>query len=68
MKIMKELKSLGEDALKSRLAEVRKELMKLNAQVAIGTVPKSPGAIRKGKRTIARINTVLNERRLKTRA
>lgn len=67
MKVLKEIRSLGEDALKSRLAELRKELMKLNAQVAIGTVPKNPGLIRKSKRTIARILTILNERRLKAK-
>ena len=64
MKSMKELRTLSEDALKSRIAELRKELMKYNAQVAIGTIPKNPGAIRKSKRMIARILTVLNERRL----
>ena len=67
MKSVKELKSLGDDALKSRIAELNKELMKLNAQVAIGTVPKSPGIIRKSKRMIARILTILNERRIKAK-
>ena len=64
MKAMKELKSLNDDALKSRIAELRKELMKYNAQVAIGTIPKNPGAIRKDKRMVARILTIMNERRL----
>ena len=65
MKAVKELKSLGEDALKSRIGELKRDLMKYNAQVAIGTIPKNPGAIRKSKRMIARILTILNERRLK---
>lgn len=64
MKSVKEIRTLGEDALKSRIAELRKELMKYNAQVAIGTIPKNPGAIRKSKRMVARILTVLSERRL----
>ena len=63
MKAMKELKALGEAELNARAAELRKGLMKLNAQVAIGTVPKNPGAIRKSKRMVARILTILNERR-----
>ncbi|MBI2145212.1 50S ribosomal protein L29 [Candidatus Woesearchaeota archaeon] len=67
MKAVKELRALSEDALKSRLGEVKKDLMKYNSQVAIGTVPKNPGAIRKGKRMVARILTILNERRLKTK-
>ena len=64
MKSVKEIRTLSEDALKSRIVELRKELMKYNAQVAIGTIPKNPGAIRKSKRMIARILTILNERRL----
>ena len=36
--------------------------MKNNAQVAIGTTPKSPGQIRQIKRTIARILTILKEK------
>ena len=68
MKSVKEIRTLGEDALKSRIVELRKELMKYNAQVAIGTIPKNPGAIRKSKRMIARILTILNERRLTLKA
>ncbi|MBI2550681.1 50S ribosomal protein L29 [Candidatus Woesearchaeota archaeon] len=68
MKVVKELRPLADDALKSRITELKKELMKYNAQVAIGTVPKNPGAIRKDKRMIARILTLLNERRLKPKA
>ena len=64
MKSVKEIRTLSDDALKSRIAELRKDLMKSNAQVAIGTIPKNPGAIRKSKRMIARILTILNERRL----
>ena len=68
MKSVKEIRTLSEDALKSRIVELRKELMKYNAQVAIGTIPKNPGAIRKSKRMIARILTILNERRLNPKA
>lgn len=67
MKTVKELSSLSEDALKARITELKKELMKYNAQVAIGTVPKNPSAIRNIKRSIARILTLLNERRLKAK-
>lgn len=67
MKSVKDLKALSDEALKSKLAELRKELMKYNAQVAIGTVPKSPGTIRSIKRSIARALTVLNEKRMKVK-
>jgi len=56
---MKELKSMGEKELKQRLGELRKELIKLNAQSATGTNSKSSGQIRKTKKTVARILTEL---------
>ena len=67
MKAVKELRALDDNALRSRAVELRKELMKYQAQVAMGTVPKSPGIIRKVKRSIARILTLLNERRMKVK-
>ncbi len=68
MKTVKALRELGDADLKVRLAELKKELMKLNAQVAIGTIPKSPGIIRKSKRAIARILTLMNQRRTNEKA
>jgi len=53
---------MGEVDLKKRLIELRMELMKNNAQVAIGTTPKSPGQLRQLKKTIARILTILKEK------
>jgi large subunit ribosomal protein L29 len=66
-KKMRELNELKEDALTKQLVDMRKELMKLNAQVASGTVPKSPGTIRKIKKQIARILTLNNQRRKTTK-
>lgn len=45
--------------LRQKMDELRKELVKLYAQVATGTPPKNSGQIRNSKRTIARINTIL---------
>ena len=50
MKAVKELNKLKEDALKGRLSELKKELMKLRSQVASGTVPKNPGRIKVPKK------------------
>ena len=61
MKI-KELRSLSEQDLETKLDELRKELVKINAQVATGTVPKSPGQIKDIKKTIAKILTILKEK------
>ena len=59
----KELKIMSESELDSRSAEMKKELMKINSQIAIGTLPKSPGKIGEMKRTIARILTIKNYRK-----
>ena len=48
--------------LKNKMIELKKELIKINAQVATGTTPKSPGKIRQMKRTIARILTIMSNK------
>ncbi len=59
----KELKAAPESELKAKLSELRKELVKAYAQVATGTVPKSPGQIKTARKTIARILTILRGRK-----
>ncbi len=51
----KELKTLSATEREKRLQDAKIELLKLNAQVATGTTPKSPGKISQLKRTIARL-------------
>lgn len=58
----KELRLMNESDTNSKLVDLKKELMKINSQIAIGTVPKSPGKVREIKRTIARILSVNNEK------
>ena len=53
----KEIKALNKGDLEKKHIEAQVELMKLNAQVATGANPKSPGQIRVLKKTIARIQT-----------
>jgi len=65
-KATKELKGLADEELHSRILELKKELIKLNAQVATGTPPKNPMEIKSMKRTIATILTILNERKLQS--
>jgi len=45
MKI-KEIRALNKDSLDEKIAELKKDLIKLNSQVSTGTAPKSPGKIR----------------------
>lgn len=67
MKPVSDMRALSDEALRAKVADLRKELMKFNAQVAVGTVPKSPGLSRNIKRSIARALTILNERRVKVK-
>ena len=57
MKI-KELKIMNELDLDSKRIELKKELMKIESQIAAGTVPKSPGKVKEIKRTVAQILTI----------
>lgn len=57
----KDLRAKKEEELNSLLTESRKELIKLNTQVATGTTLKSPGQVKKTKKTIAKILTLLKE-------
>ena len=56
---IKEIESMSMDELNSKLEELKKELIKQNAQIATGTNPKSPGQVKVIKKTVARILTVL---------
>jgi large subunit ribosomal protein L29 len=62
MKITKELRVLSDTDLKSRLGEFKKELLKLNVEVATGANPSSPGRVKQTKKNIARILTLLKEK------
>lgn len=58
----KDLKSLNDLDLKEKMNELRKELININSQVAMGTVIKNPGQITGTKKTIARILTILKNK------
>jgi ribosomal protein L29 len=55
------LTKLSKDELEKNISDMKVELMKLNAQVAIGTTPKSPKQIRELKKNIARYETLRME-------
>lgn len=58
----KEIRGMTNEDLNAKLEELRKELIKTNAQIATGTTPKSPGQVRQTKKTISRILTVIKEK------
>lgn len=55
----KDLKPLGESELKEKMGQMEMDLMKVNAQVAAGTTPKSPGQLKQIKKSIAKIKSIL---------
>ncbi len=61
----KDLKKLSEQNLKERLEELRKEMVKINAQISTGTPPANRGGIKQIKKNIARILTYINQNKLK---
>lgn len=58
----KEIRNMNKPELNLKIDELKKELIKLNAQRAIGTVSKNPLQIRQIKKTIARLVTELNKK------
>ncbi len=56
---LKELNQMAKEDLENRLVELKRELMKVNTQIALGTSIKNPGQIKKMKKTIAKILTIL---------
>ena len=63
-----ELKNESTASLNIKVADLQKELVKLNAQRATGAVPKSPRQIRVTRRNIARIKGILREQQLQIKA
>ena len=53
-----DMTKLQKDELDKKMYEIKTELMKLNAQVAIGTTPKSTKQIRELKKALARFETL----------
>ncbi len=59
----KELRQKSDEELKQMLSEYRAELRRLKAQTSAGVRPENPGRVRELKRTIARILTILKEKK-----
>ena len=58
----KDIHALSVEDIEKRMSEARRELMKLNAQIASGTTPSSPGQVKQLKKTIAKLATELKRR------
>ena len=65
MKLRKsDLAKMEKKDLEKQLTELRKELIKVNAQIATGTVPENPGDVKNIKKNIARILTKFNSKKM----
>lgn len=51
---------MDEKTLNEKLTELKMELIKINAQISMGTLPENPGRIKEIRKTIARIKTFKN--------
>ncbi|OYT42223.1 MAG: 50S ribosomal protein L29 [Candidatus Aenigmarchaeota archaeon ex4484_224] len=60
---IKDIRKMKTEELNKKLRELKLELMKELANVKMGRPIKNPGKIRSIKKSIARILTVLNERK-----
>ena len=57
---------MSKEEIQAKVLELRKELIKLNAQTATGTTPKNPRQIRTTKKNVARLLTALQTKGVKT--
>ncbi len=64
---LKELKTLPKMELNKKIEELQRELIKDNAQVAIGVVPKSPGKLKAAKKMVAKIKTILKNKEVRVK-
>jgi len=64
----KEISGMSVQDLQEKLGELYKDLMKDNAQIATGTLPKNPGKIKMTKKTIAKIKQVLAAKEVPAKA
>ncbi len=60
---IKELRDMSDDELKSRLNDLRAELTHAEIERVKGTIKKESGKMKYLRRDVARILTLLNERR-----
>lgn len=44
--------------MSDKISELSNELIRINAQIAMGTLPENPGRIKEIRKTIARLKTI----------
>ncbi len=56
-----DIRELSHEDMVAKRNEIRFELARERALLATGSAPENPGRIRELRRTIARINTIINQ-------
>ncbi|MFH1638279.1 MAG: 50S ribosomal protein L29 [Candidatus Woesearchaeota archaeon] len=59
----RELREMSIESIEEKLLDLKRELSKINAKLSSGTVPENPGGIREVKKTIARMLTIITEKK-----
>ena len=58
----REVRGMEKNMFNEKMLELKKELVKVNAQIVIGAALKNPGQARKIKKTLAKILTIEKEK------
>lgn len=58
----KEFQNLSFEELKSKISELKKELMKENVHISSGTAASNPGRLKQIKKNIARLKTIISQK------
>ncbi len=64
---MKELRSLSDEDLQTKIADIENDLLRERGVSAMGGAPPSPGRLRALRTNVARALTVLSERTARSR-
>ena len=59
----REIDNMSSEVRKSRLLELKEEMLQLRAEQALGGSASNPGAYKQVKRSIARLKTKMHEQR-----
>lgn len=60
----KEMKAMAPKDMPKKIEELRLEIAKEKAQISVGAAPKNTGKLREMKKTIARLLTEMNSRKI----
>jgi len=62
---LKILREMNSDDLSGKLTDLRTDLSKIRSEAAKGTLKKQTGSVKYIRRDVARILTILNERKIR---